>query len=87
MLGFLGRDLQPVAVEVLGHAGETPDRVQREVDGVVLDVGNRMHQHRAAQRRGRRAACHFGVHAQFRALRVAGQGGARQGRKFHIRVY
>ena len=36
--GLLARDADPLAVERLGHAGEAPDDVQRQVDGVEFDV-------------------------------------------------
>ena len=40
--------LQPVAVVGVGHAGEAPDRVERQVDGVELDVRHRVQQRGAA---------------------------------------
>ena len=48
---FFGRHTQPVAVVVLGHAGKAPHRVQRQVDGVELDVADRVQQRGAALRR------------------------------------
>ena len=42
-------------VERVGHAGEAPDGVEREVDRVELDVRDRMQQRGAAFGRGRRA--------------------------------
>ena len=74
VLRLLGRHAQPVAVERLGHARKAPDGVQREVDGVELDMGDGVDQHRAPLGRGGRAACHGGVVQQLRPRGAAGQG-------------
>ena len=42
--GFLTRNLQPVEVKGFGHAVKTPQHIKRQVDGVALDVGQRMQQ-------------------------------------------
>jgi len=66
---FFGRHLQPVAVIGGGHAGEAPDRVEREVDGIELDVGNGVHHRGQAVGREGRAAGHVGCRYQRRARR------------------
>jgi len=55
VLRFLVRHAQPVAVVGIGHAVEAPGRIQREVDGVELDVADRVDQRGAAFGRERRA--------------------------------
>jgi hypothetical protein len=54
--GLLGSDARPVAVVGVGHAGETPDCIERQVDGVELDVRHGVQQRRAAVGGVQRAA-------------------------------
>jgi hypothetical protein len=51
VLRFLERHPHPVAVEVGRHPGKAPDGIEREVDGIELDVADRMHQRGAARQR------------------------------------
>ena len=53
VLGFFGGHAQPVEIESARHAIEAPDGIEREVDGVELDVRNSMQQHGAPLRGGR----------------------------------
>jgi hypothetical protein len=52
---FIGH-AQPVAVVAGRHAGEAPGRVQRQVDGIELDMAQRMDHRRAPGRGMQRAA-------------------------------
>ncbi len=74
---LLARDAQPVGIEVARHAGEAPDRVERQIDGVELDVHHRVQQRRSALKCERRAHRHlFGWHEarQRRATRQVWRG-------------
>ena len=71
--GFFSGHAQPVAVIGLRHAGKAPYRVQRQIDGVELNVRNRVHERRVALRRKRRAPGHLGWRNQ---LRLVGPSGA-----------
>jgi len=73
VLGFLGRHAQPVEVIRPRHAREAPDRVQRQVDGVELDVADRVDQDGAPLGRGGRAAPDLRVGQEERPFGVAGQ--------------
>src|SRR3954469_2162377 len=65
-------DLDPVVAEALGHvAAETGDDVPGEVDGVQLDMGERVKQRRPAGDAARLAAGrHVAGRAQFRFRRT-----------------
>ena len=76
VLGLLGRHAQPVAVVVGGQAGEAPDGVEREVDGVELDVGDGVQQRGPAFAAARVAPGHAVGGQQFGAGRAARQEGA-----------
>ena len=68
--GLFARHLQPVAVELFGQAVKAPDRIQRQIDRIELDVADRMQQRGAASQREGRPARHLvGRHQP-------GQGGA-----------
>ena len=54
MLCFLLRDAHPVGVKSIRQAGKAPDSVQRQINRVELDVGDRVHQHGAAFQGGHR---------------------------------
>ena len=71
-MGFLRRHAQPVGVVLPRQAGETPQRVERQVDGVEFDVGQRVHQHGAPFHRHHRAPAHETRQHQLGALRAAG---------------
>ena len=45
---FFFRDDEPLAIEVVGRAGEAPADVEREVDRIELDVCERVGQRGAA---------------------------------------
>ena len=77
MLALFTRNLQPIQIVGGRHVVKTPDGIQRQVDGVELNVRNRMHQDDTAFLRGRRAAGHSGVMHQGWASGVAGQNGTR----------
>ena len=64
---FLARHAGPVAVVRVGEAGEAPDRVEREIDRVQLDVRDRMQQ---------RGATLDGAHAALAYQGVLDEGGA-----------
>ena len=66
---------QPVAVEILGHVGKAPDRVERQVDGVELDVADGVDERRAAFGRVHAALGHLGGVDQCGPGGAAGQGG------------
>ena len=70
---LFARDAQPVDVERDGHAGEAPDRVEREVDRVELDVRHRMQQRGAAFERERRTGRHVLGWHEARQRGAAGQ--------------
>ena len=74
MQSLLAGHAQPVAIVGRWQPGEAPGRVQRQVDGVELDVGDGMQQGRAAGRRERRAPRESQVLDQPRALGPPGQG-------------
>ena len=56
---FFFRDDEPLAIEIVGHAGEAPADVEREVDRIELDVCERVDQRGAARdiERGLTAVC------------------------------
>ena len=69
---FLGHQ-RPVGVKRVGHAVKAPDRIERQVDRVELNVADRMDHRRTAFQRGGRAARHLGRVCQFGVGRTAGQ--------------
>ena len=75
MLRLLGGHLQPVQVELARHVRKAPDGIQRQIDGVELNVCNGMHQHGPPLQGGGRTPGHLRVRPQHRPGRVAGQGG------------
>jgi hypothetical protein len=75
VLRFLERHPHPVAVEVGRHPGKAPDGIEREVDGVELDVADRMDQRGAARHRERRALRHQRGRNQVRLRRSTRQAG------------
>ncbi|MNL40558.1 hypothetical protein D3C87_1629140 [compost metagenome] len=77
MVGLFARNTQPVAIEGVRHAGKPPQNVQRQIDRVELNVGQRVQQCRAALDRGHGTMLDLGGRHQFRALRPAGQAGGR----------
>jgi hypothetical protein len=75
VLRFLECHPHPVAVEVRRHPGKAPDGVQREVDGVELDVADRVDQCGAACHGERRALRHQRGRNQVRLRRSTRQAG------------
>ncbi len=65
----------PLPVERDWQSVKAPDHIQRQVDGIELDMGQRMDQHRAALRRRRRAALEGIETYQGRAFGPAGDAG------------
>ncbi len=87
MLGFLCRHLQPVLVESLGHAAIAPDGIERQVDGIELDMRDGVQQDGAALGRGGRAPAHGGMDLELGLGRVAGQGDALGDRQLRLGCY
>ena len=86
VLGLLGGDADPVAVEIFGQTGESPHRVERQIDGVELDVGNGVQQRGVALRVARVASGHLLRGDQFGPGGAAGQGGVPLGPQGSTRV-
>jgi hypothetical protein len=63
---------QPLAIERIGQAGEAPDHVQREIDRIQLDVGQRMQQRGTALQAVHRALLQPRVRYKGRPLGAAG---------------
>ena len=74
VFGLFGRNAHPVQVVIARHAIKSPHGIQRQVDGVELDVGDGVDENGAALGGGGRAAGHLGVAQQLGALGAAGQG-------------
>jgi len=84
MQRLLIRHLQPVGVILARQAGEPPDRIQRQVDRVEFDMGQRVYQYCAAFRRDHRTAPDRERRYQFRLVRLAGDGSSCCQCRMHI---
>jgi hypothetical protein len=72
VFGFFPGDAQPVLVIGVWHVRKAPDRIQRQIDRVELNVGNRMDQRAMALGGERRAPGYLLRMHQFRLCRAAG---------------
>jgi len=75
VIGLFLRDAGPLLIERLGHVGEAPAQVEGEIDGIQLDVGERVDQCGAAFGGGHRALLDLRVSNQWRALGAARDAG------------
>jgi hypothetical protein len=75
VLGFFGGHANPVAVKIFGQVLKAPNNIEREVDGVELDVRNGVQQGGVTLGVARVAAGHLLRGDQFRLFRAAGEGG------------
>ena len=75
VVGLLLRDAGPLPVEGLGHGRKAPAQVESEIDGVQLDVGERVDQCGAAFGGGHRALFDLRMRNEKRALGAAGNAG------------
>ena len=51
VLALFLRNSQPVVIKLIGHVRKAPNHIQGKIDGVELDVGQRVNQHRAPFKR------------------------------------
>jgi hypothetical protein len=87
VVGLFCRHPQPVAVERFRHAAKTPDGVQRQVDGVELDVANGMQQRGTSLQGKGRPRGHVGGVNQLGAFGSAGQRWLAAGHQRGLCVY
>ncbi len=73
MQRLLGRYLKPVAIKLAWHVAETPDRIERKIDRIKFDMGQRMNQRSPAFDGMHGALADFTRRYQRRASRTAGQ--------------
>src|SRR5690606_33262190 len=73
VISLFAGNLQPVPVKIVRHAGKAPDDIQRQVDGIEFDMGDRVHERRFPLRGLRRAYGYLTRVYQLRALRPARQ--------------
>jgi hypothetical protein len=72
---LLARHAQPLAIEGIGQPGKAPADVQRQVDGIQLDVRQCMQQGGAPQRAGHRALFELRVRHLHGPVGAAGDAG------------